>query len=263
MKEIIKNVCSKCEENIHCQGKGCAWRSLGNEYCDEVEAVDKYITQLETNWNELKKWLEEYIEKISPPHSFNNQNEIFVLSRTLIQMQEIESGRNTNKDYKEKLETLQGTDFCNCLKEYIEYNEKLEQENKQLQEKLEKCVPIKEELETINRKNKRIEELQQENQKLKQQYCERIDCGGRLGNSKKVEELIKENETLKEENKILKEEYDKALEILVDFYPPCERDGFMDKNVEYCSMNCGVDEEVFKECWKRYIKQELEKGTNK
>ena len=37
-----------------------------------------------------------------------------------------------NKEYKEKLETLQGIDFCNCLKEYIEHNEKLENENKRL-----------------------------------------------------------------------------------------------------------------------------------
>jgi len=35
-----------------------------------------------------------------------------------------------------------------------------------------------------------------ENQQLKEQYCERTDCSGRLGNSKKVEELIKENEKL-------------------------------------------------------------------
>ena len=39
-----------------------------------------------------------------------------------------------NKEYKEKLETLQGIDFCNCLKEYIEHNEKLEQENKEQEE---------------------------------------------------------------------------------------------------------------------------------
>ena len=31
-----------------------------------------------------------------------------------------------------------------------------------------------------------------------EQYCERTDCSGRIGNSKKVEELIKENEKLKE-----------------------------------------------------------------
>lgn len=39
--------------------------------------------------------------------------------------------------------------------------------------------------------------LQQENQELKKQYCERTDCSGRLGNSKKVEQLIKENQELK------------------------------------------------------------------
>ena len=34
-----------------------------------------------------------------------------------------------------------------------------------------------------------INELKQENNQLKEQYCERTDCGGRLGNSKKVERL--------------------------------------------------------------------------
>lgn len=33
--------------------------------------------------------------------------------------------------------------------------------------------------------------LVQENQQLKKQYCERTDCSGRIGNSKKVEELEK------------------------------------------------------------------------
>lgn len=50
-----------------------------------------------------------------------------------------------------------------------------------------------------------IKRLEQENEKLKKQYCERTDCCGRLGNSKKVEELIKENEKLKEENFNLRE----------------------------------------------------------
>ena len=42
------------------------------------------------------------------------------------------------------------------------------------------------------------EKLQQETEKLKKQYCERTDCGGRIGNSKKVEELQQENKQLKE-----------------------------------------------------------------
>lgn len=40
-------------------------------------------------------------------------------------------------------------------------------------------------------------ELIEENQELKQQYCERTDCAGRIGNSKKVEKLLHENEQLK------------------------------------------------------------------
>ena len=43
-----------------------------------------------------------------------------------------------------------------------------------------------------------IKQLQQENQELKKQYCERTDCSGRLRNSKKVDQLEKELEQLKE-----------------------------------------------------------------
>lgn len=64
---------------------------------------------------------------------------------------------------------------------------------------------------------------------------------------------------LLEENQQLKQEYNKALELLCNYNMPCDLDGFMDKNTDYCSVNCGVDEEVFKECWRRYIKQELNK----
>ena len=37
--------------------------------------------------------------------------------------------------------------------------------------------------------------FKKENQKLKKQYCERTDCSGRIGNSKKVEELQNEIKT--------------------------------------------------------------------
>ena len=58
------------------------------------------------------------------------------------------------------------------------------------------------------------------------------------------------------------QKYNKALSIMADNYPPCELDEeFMDKNIDYCFSNCGVDEEVFKECWDRYIEQSLE-GLN-
>ena len=48
--------------------------------------------------------------------------------------------------------------------------------------------------------------LKKENQQLKEQYCERTDCSGRIGNSKKVEELEKENQQLKEIINTAKEE---------------------------------------------------------
>lgn len=41
-----------------------------------------------------------------------------------------------------------------------------------------------------------LHEKEQENQQLKAQYCERTDCSGRIGNSKKVEELETEKKQL-------------------------------------------------------------------
>ena len=52
-----------------------------------------------------------------------------------------------------------------------------------------------------------FDRLQQENNQLKEQYCERTDCGGRLGNSKKVERL--EN-TIKELRSWLEEQEKRA-----------------------------------------------------
>lgn len=57
--------------------------------------------------------------------------------------------------------------------------------------------------------------------------------------------------------KKLQKKLDKAIELLIEYNMPCEMNGFMNKNVDYCSSNCGVDEEVFKKCWLKYIEQEL------
>lgn len=57
-----------------------------------------------------------------------------------------------------------------------------------------------------------VKKLQEENQQLKKQYCERTDCSGRIGNSKKVEELEKRLEASerarKEAIEHIKELYD-------------------------------------------------------
>lgn len=42
-----------------------------------------------------------------------------------------------------------------------------------------------------------IQSLEKENQNLKKQYCERTDCSGRIGNSKKVEKLLNSYKELK------------------------------------------------------------------
>lgn len=47
--------------------------------------------------------------------------------------------------------------------------------------------------------------LQSQLEQKEKQYCERTDCSGRIGNSKKVEELLKENNQLKDNWNKLKE----------------------------------------------------------
>lgn len=88
--------------------------------------------------------------------------------------------------------------------------------------------------------------LQQENQELKKQYCERTDCSGRLGNSKKVDQLEKELEQLKEiekehqrkngclhlEIKELKDRIDKAVEYIEKHTENIDRGKYYEDYVE-------------------------------
>ena len=74
-------------------------------------------------------------------------------------------------------------------------------------------------------------------------------------------QLKKDNETLQKHYRTaekLQRELDCALTILSE-NPPCERDDFMDNHTDYCSLNCGVDEEIFKKCWLMYIDEILER----
>lgn len=77
-------------------------------------------------------------------------------------------------------------------------------------------------------------------------YCDRTDCSGRIKGSKKFASL--------------EQKYQKALEILTEFNLPCDFDGFVNKNTDYCEINCGVDEEIFKKCWDRYIEQKIKEN---
>ena len=59
----IKEICLKCEHNIHCQNKGCAFRSLGNEYCDEVENANNLIKDLQQRIDKAIEFVNEFIEE--------------------------------------------------------------------------------------------------------------------------------------------------------------------------------------------------------
>lgn len=67
---------------------------------------------------------------------------------------------------------------------------------------------------------------------------------------------------LQQENKQLKEKYNRALKQLIEYATPCEIDDFNIRD-DYCSKHCGVDEETYLKCWDRFIEQELEKKSDK
>lgn len=50
--QLLKELCSHCESNLNECNKGCAWRSLSNEYCEEYEKLKEGIEKLKEKHNE-------------------------------------------------------------------------------------------------------------------------------------------------------------------------------------------------------------------
>lgn len=88
-----------------------------------------------------------------------------------------------------------------CLNQFAKtHNESIEilKENKELKKQLhDASIQIQELIERDIWCPSNCDKLKE----LRKQYCERTDCSGRIGNSKKVEELQQENEKLKKELK--------------------------------------------------------------
>ena len=99
--------------------------------------------------------------------------------------------------------------------------------------------------------------FKKENQKLKKQYCERTDCSGRIGNSKKVEELQQENKQLKElidtilNWNIFKNECPMNFGYDEETNEDKAQDVFY-KDDDYCENNCNDD---YTKCWLKYFKE--------
>ena len=52
--QLLKELCSHCENNLNKCNKGCAWRSLSNEHCEEYEKLKEAIED-ESNRNVYQK----------------------------------------------------------------------------------------------------------------------------------------------------------------------------------------------------------------
>lgn len=48
--QLLKELCLHCEHNLNECNKGCAWRSLSNEHCEEYEKLKEAI-EYESNTN--------------------------------------------------------------------------------------------------------------------------------------------------------------------------------------------------------------------
>lgn len=59
MNDLVKELCKKCENSICENHRGCAFRSLSNDYCEEVEKLELYINQLQQENEQLKEQVED------------------------------------------------------------------------------------------------------------------------------------------------------------------------------------------------------------
>lgn len=73
MNKEVKEICMKCELEFHKIGKGCAFRSLGNEYCDLIEDFNKSITNYQ---NQVEKLNQENEHLKNIINAYENPNDV-------------------------------------------------------------------------------------------------------------------------------------------------------------------------------------------
>lgn len=53
-EKILIERCKNCEKTFHEYGKGCAWRSLGNEYCFDNKKNIEANAEITKNFNDFQ-----------------------------------------------------------------------------------------------------------------------------------------------------------------------------------------------------------------
>ena len=91
----IKDVCRSCESNIFAQNKGCAFRILGNEYCDYVLDATKLYLDLQTRWDSLREYYQRKADETKDSTALYDKWTRY--SSVLDKMNELEGGENENK----------------------------------------------------------------------------------------------------------------------------------------------------------------------
>lgn len=183
---------------------------------EEAKVIGAYIEKLESNWKELKDWLITYLQMIDDPDSYEEQT-IEDLEEVLNKMEELEDWRmdNNGEDLLVRgiIKMFNKFDRVPQTYELYEMIEKLEQENKQLTEQLEKTkFDLEYQKENLKFSNDYATCLKEELEKNKLNHKQFKDLEkAQLLNSYQVEKLDKlqqENERLEDELKWYKQQCD-------------------------------------------------------
>lgn len=111
----VKEICWKCESNIHCRNKGCAFRSLGNEYCDEVLLATQEYLEKDQEIKRLNNELQDFkVQDIS------NQEQLYNL---IEENEKLNNMKNNLWDYLSKAKEVTTGEYKNAIKDIMHFIE--------------------------------------------------------------------------------------------------------------------------------------------
>ena len=103
MNEDIKELLKELQDSVDYPKvivptyDGSDEEEMDNDICftpNKCKVLLNYIGQLQNNWNELKKWLEEELEILKSRNCYDRKNLIIVIETVLNKMQELEQGKD-------------------------------------------------------------------------------------------------------------------------------------------------------------------------
>ena len=100
-KEKIEEIIRKVKVKMYAHVKGMYdYDMLVSHELDynQWKLLLGYIEQLQNNWNELKKWLEDELEIFKSRNCYDRKNLIIAIETVLNKMQELEGNNDSKRD---------------------------------------------------------------------------------------------------------------------------------------------------------------------